>query len=627
MTLNPSRQNINKGQLLVIDADREMRLGVESILAPQGYQIVSCASWPEARQLLQQDHFDLILSDLQAGEGQGEGTVKTLLALGGVATEVIIAVDLAEIKEGRAALYHGAAAYLLQPYDAEELQALVDRSIFRSVEAESHLRLCRENSELRTGREVFFTCLRFLQVDDLDRLGDLVLDTLMDLCAAEAGILWLTGIARPDLHLHSLRGLSQIGSVSSELVDLSSEFAPLRSAEPTLSADLRTLFVPLHCNNRVIGLVRLEPPAGRGAFGDDDRLRAASAAIFAAAALSALLRRQEIEHNLLRAPGSQAYNMTFFRDYLEKELYSAKRYDRKLALIKVVIDNYAELTARFLDRQVQDAVEKVVATIMTVLRDADLICTPLPGQFYILLPETDPWGALMAQRRMRKALGGQLLISDLKKNLPIRVQMRSVTAPQDGTTLVDLDQLLESRLTLLRRSLLLRGNLEGASFWKIVDTLLAPDGERLLRQQGEAGTAFVPLAAGQFATFSLAVCREILSAVPVSGVILWGSADLALARSALGPLLGAHETRTALYLLGDAGEVEEIDLPAGVMIPLVDEALRDNAFLLCLGEDYAYALLARREGDGWHAFHTNDVYFVENMLAKLQEHYQLQAQI
>lgn len=627
MGLNPTRQNIHKGRVLVIDIDREMRLCVEAILVPQGYEVVGSSSWPEARDLLQQDHFDLVLSDLQPGDGRGEETIKILLAQGGC-SEAIIAVKLAQIQEGRAALCHGAVGYLLQPYDAGELTLQVDRSLFRREESESHSRLYAENNELRGSRQVFVTCMDFLQVDDLDRLGDLILDTLMELCAAESGILWLASVAGSPLHLQSLRGLSRIGAVSSDLLDVPPDSPDLRCDEPRLSADLRALYLPLHRHGQEIGLVRLESPAGRGVFSPEDCQAAASAATFAAAALSAVLRRLEIEHNLLRAPGSQAYNLTFFRDHLEKELYAATRYDRKLALIKIVIDNYVELSSRFLDRQVNVAVEKMVATIMTVLRDADLICSVLPGQFYVLLPETDPWGALMAQRRIRKALEGQLLLSDLKKNLPIRVQMRSATAPLDGATLPALDQLIESRLSLLRSSLLLRNNLENSSFWKIVDALLAPDGPRLLRQQGgDAGSTFMSLGIKQFDALALAACREILSAVPVSGVILWGSDDLSVPRAALGPVFGAHDTSTALYLLGGAGQGESLDLPVGVTIPFEDEALHGKAFLLCLGEDYAYALLARRNGSGWHAFHSNDCYFVENLLAKLQEQYQFQAHL
>jgi two-component system, cell cycle response regulator len=621
MTLTALRQNIHKGRLLVIDAAPEVCLRIEALFALLGYQVVCCRTWPEARQLLQQDHFDLVLSDLQAGQGRGEETVKTLLALGG-ATAVMVGVPPDRIAEGRAALLHGAMAYLLQPYDAEEIETLVDRSLYRHEEAESYRRLGRENSELRGSREVFLSCLPLLQVDDLDRLGDLVLDTLMELCAAEAGILWLASLGQGELQLHSRRGLSQLGPVQGDRA-----VVPETPAEASLSADQRALSLPLHCNGRMIGLVCLEAPVGRELFSSDDLQRAGTALSFAAVALSGGLWRQEIEHNLLRAPGSQAYNMTFFRDHLEKELYAAKRYDRKLALLKVVIANYAELTSRFHDRQVNDAVEMLVATIMTVLRDTDLICSVLPGQFYVLLPETDSWGALMTQRRIRKALRGQLLISDLKKNLPIRVQMRSATAPLDATTLPELDQLLEARLAVLRSSLLLRTQLEEAGFWKIVDTLLAADGPQLLRQADVASATFLPLGVEEFTALALAVCHELLSAVPVRGVILWGGADLAIPRSALCPLLAAHETRTALYWLGNAAPTTALDFHGGVTIPLGDEALGDKAFLLCLGEDYAYALLARRDGEGWHAFQTDDGYFVENMLAKLQEQYQFQAQI
>lgn len=622
MALTSLRQNIHKGRLLVIDADPVVLLTLETTMVLHGYQVVVSESWLEARQHLQQGHFDLILSDLQVGPGRGEETVKTLLAHGGT-TEVLVGVEPAKIIEGRAALQHGATAYLLQPYDAVELQTLVDRTLFRREEADNLRRLEWENSNLRGSRDVFLSCLPLLQVDDLDRLGELVLDTLMELGSAEAGILWLAGVGRSDLRLHSQRGLSPVGSINGE--------APPPAAEPAseamLSADRRTLSVPFHCRGRMIGLARLESPVGGDAFSGNDLLAIGHAVPFVDGALASLLRRQEVEHNLLRSPGSQAYNMTFFRDHLEKGLYAAKRYDRKLTLIKVVIDNYAELSSRFLDRQVQDAVERMIATIMTVLRDADLICTILPGQFYVLLPETDSWGALMAQRRMRKALAGQLLISDLKKNLPIRVQMRSATAPHDATTLPELDQLLEARLALFRNSLLLLNPLENKPFWTIVDLLLAPSGLKFLSQHNEDNAAFLSLAEGQFAPFALAVCHELLSGVSVRGVILWGSDDLDLPRSILGPMLGVQEARTALYLLGNAGATEALDCPSGVTIPLEDEPLHDKAFLLCLGEDYAYALLACREGAGWHVFHTTDGYFVEMMLAKLQDQYHFQAQI
>jgi hypothetical protein len=46
-----------------------------------------------------------------------------------------------------------------------------------------------------------------------------------------------------------------------------------------------------------------------------------------------------------------------------------------------------------------------------------------------------------------------------------------------------------------------------------------------------------------------------------------------------------------------------------------------------LNEDSAYAFFARRRGRELVGFHTSDFYFVENMIAKLQEQYQLQVQI
>lgn len=619
MPFDPSRQNPSRGRLLVIAADQEALLHAGTILGPHGYQVVTPDTWAEARTLLEQERFDLVLSDLSPGKGSGKETVSALRALGGF-TELLVTVPPERLSDGREALCHGAAGYLVSPLDAAELLTLIERRLYHREEEENRARLAQEGSELRNRMAALEKCLAFLHFHDLDRLGDQILDTLMELCAAESGILWLAGIAQDDPQLRSRRGLAQIGAASPALSAATPEAAYLQQAAPACTPDQRTLYVPLRNGGAVVGLIRLDLPGERERFTPADLHSAAGAAPFAATALHALLHQQRAEHDLLRVPGSQAYNMAFFRDHLDKELLASRRYDRKLSLIKLVIDNYDELTARFHHRQVGAAIEDLLATVATVLRDADLISEIAPGLYYLLLPETDAWGALMAQRRIRKALGGQLLISDLKKNLPIQVRMRSASAPTDGTTLPVLDRLIEERLTTLRRSLLLRPPLEQAPFWTVVETLLSR-----LPGQPDDGGRFLTLDAAALEAFCTAVCRELLSDGEIRGVILRGCDDFAVAGSALSSLPLPGETRTALYLLGGSGGAAET--PGWVTIPLHDDAFAGHAFLLCLGEDHAYALLARREQEHWQVFHTHDFYFVESMFAKLQEQYQLQTQI
>jgi len=237
------------------------------------------------------------------------------------------------------------------------------------------------------------------------------------------------------------------------------------------------------------------------------------------------------------------------------------------------------------------------------------------------------WGALMTQRRIRKAIQGLLIISDMKKNMGIRVLMRSASCPGDGPTLAVLDRAAESRLATLRKSILLRGNFENAPFWKTVDTLLGADPRfpaTLFERDG--GGRYFRLGGDQVEELCGAICHEILETHQGRGVALRGCADFDVARKAMRLSSGRSERGLSLYLLGGRSRLD--DAEAG-LIPLhiVEPALADRTFLLCLGEGYAYALFARRDGEEWLAFHTGDFYFVENLLAKLQDQYQLQTQI
>ena len=168
----------------------------------------------------------------------------------------------------------------------------------------------------------------------------------------------------------------------------------------------------------------------------------------------------------------QSYSMAYFQDHLSKELQKAHRYGRHLSLAQLEVENYTELKASFHDRDLQVGIEEVVDRLREVLRDADVIATAKPHQYFILLPETDFWGAIMAQKRIRRALKG-VTLSALKKMLPVNVALRSATYPGDGNTFEALREVTDHRLDHLRESLFHREPLQTASFWDAVNLILA----------------------------------------------------------------------------------------------------------------------------------------------------------
>lgn len=625
MTFDLMRKNLVKGSILAVEADPGTRRFYESLLVPEGCHVTAVATWSEAQERLRRESFDLVITDLQPGAGVGADTATAVLAAY-PEQELFVVVAAEQSREGVAALGRGATGYLLRPLHDEELRVRINRSLYRSSLRSDQARLTQENIEFRATVAAYHKCMAFLRVRDIDRLGDLVLDTLMELAGAEAGLLWLVGVGDGALRLRCRRGLAQVAAANETLEPDAPEYAMLQHKEPVAPQDGGALFATLRCDGELLGLIKLESPSERKAFAPAEVASAATVAEFAGAALLSLLRLQRSERDLLRTPGGEAYNMGFFRDHLEKELLTAQRYGRHISLIKLVVDNHAELTARFHDQQVAATLREVISVVETVLRDADIISQSAPGVYYMLLPETDAWGALMTQRRIRKAIRSYLLISDMKKNLPVRVVMRSASCPGDGPTLAALDRSMEERLVTLRKSILLRGNFDQLPFWRVADALLDayPQGASLYEQ--ENGGRYLALTSEQIESLCGAVCREILETHQGRGVALRGCADFETARRAMGLTGGRHERGMTVYLLGGTSRIEMVE-PGLAPIHIADPVFSDRTFLLCLGEGYAYAFFARREEERWRAFHTADFYFVENLLSKLQDQYQLQTQI
>lgn len=123
-----------------------------------------------------------------------------------------------------------------------------------------------------------------------------------------------------------------------------------------------------------------------------------------------------------------------------------------------------------------------------------------------------------------------------------------------------------------------------------------------------------------------ALCHEVTEPGRSRGVLFYGCPDFEEVRQELSNLADLEQSATSLFLLGGRRRVSW-DMQRVVPIFVADDLFQKTTFLLYLNEDYAYALFAELTSDGMRAFHTSDFYFVENMIAKLQDLYKLRSQI
>jgi len=468
--------------------------------------------------------------------------------------------------------------------------------------------------------------LKLLATLDLEKLQDLVLQVLARVTDAQGAALWIAD-ERGAFTLRGYRGVVDRAALPARL-DAQAE--PWRtmlasgSPHPAPGAPAgEAFYVPLLADEEPLGLALLSDRA-RGRFGDDEHAAALSLADFAAVAVRNARRFQALERVGLRDKETGAYNLSYFVDYAGKEFYKARRYGRAFSLAVLAVDN-AEALRRAAGRDLwRRAVRDLVGAVARVVRDADILARVSDGEYYVLLPETDAFGALMFQRRAAEEIRREATIRQVEERGPLLLSMGAATFPRDGE---DFDGLLhwakarveEQRGSLVRKLHL--GDLERGAFWELCDLLLgdAP-------VPASSPSARLPADPERFHAAQREAALEIARDPRARGLLYVGTAD-GLGRA---PLLSAlpsgdggraGDATVRVHLLGPRGGPP-------VQHPLATEVFTDgdarfagHQFLLFLTEHSAYAWLSGPDG---RAFHTSDVPLVDALIHQLQARYDLQ---
>jgi diguanylate cyclase (GGDEF)-like protein len=626
-----------KGRILAIDDKPFYQRFYKNLFEDDGYSISIADSVESGLEALNRESFDLVIADLALGEVQG---LELIVAIQQFASqqELLIVTGHQDVTLAVQALKAGVVDYLLKPINPEELLMQVNRILLRQSVGREHRQVLDENIEYFFVMSRYDRCLDLLKVDDLDRLGGLILDTMMELLSAEGGILWLASSSGDTFNYRARRGLVRLQKDEETVVVGESEQRLIREARAVLLQKGRYLYLPLQHENQPLAMIRMELPTGRNVFTPRDQKVADLVSVFASSSLRYVLQIQELQRGSLRVAKNEAYSMAFFIDHTSKELYKARRYNRRLSFVQLTIDNYVALKGKFLDKEIEEGQQRLLAVVNEILRDADIIARYKDNIYHILLPETDYWGSLITQKRLRKAIDGQLKLSNMHRDAMIEVYMRSASFPADGSSLEELQRVTTARLERLKSGLFYRSKLQKMDFWTIVKTLLGPKGESFVttdrqkmkqtsaRYEAPGKSRYTTMPASRVIETVRALCHEVTEPGRSRGVLFYGCPDFEEVRQELSNLADLEQSATSLFLLGGRRRVSW-DMQRVVPIFVADDLFQKTTFLLYLNEDYAYALFAELTSDGMRAFHTSDFYFVENMIAKLQDLYKLRSQI
>jgi DNA-binding NtrC family response regulator len=130
-----------KPRLLVLDDERRMVDIIAMVLRREGYDVASCTDARLALEMLAQEPFDLLITDLRM---PGPDGLEVLRRARAACPElpVILMTAHASVSTAIAAMKEGAVDYVEKPFDNDELKSLVRRALDLT-------RLARENRYLR----------------------------------------------------------------------------------------------------------------------------------------------------------------------------------------------------------------------------------------------------------------------------------------------------------------------------------------------------------------------------------------------------------------------------------------------------------------------------------------------
>src|SRR5213080_4258998 len=117
-------------KVLVVDDEESVVFTIKAILQLDGYSVATTTSCVEARAMVREVEYDLVLTDLRLEDGDGLDVLKTVRERH-PETVTIMLTGYASLESAIQALRAGAYDYLIKPSEVEELRSTVARGIER----------------------------------------------------------------------------------------------------------------------------------------------------------------------------------------------------------------------------------------------------------------------------------------------------------------------------------------------------------------------------------------------------------------------------------------------------------------------------------------------------------------
>jgi len=603
---------MKKVNILIIDESEKTSNDLSVFLFKNGYEVKEVNNLSEGVKLLEKFNYDVVFLGITEVKNDIKESIDKLKSIK-KRFDLVVGISQELLENVKDLLKDKVSEFVLNPYKNEEVLFVLERLLKkRSIEHKLNF-LLSENIELIELLSLYRRLLRLVINIDLDRLKDQLLDEVLECTYGKIAVLYLSN---GDEYLIYDRHKGETVELNFSNKLLKND---IEKGDKHFFCSKVELNLPIYFEDRLYGLVKVRESQLKDGFTEIDFNRALHFCEFIPYAIENAMKFEMLKKCSIKNYETNAYYWDIFKDFANKEIYKAIRYDRKLSLLGIKIENLAELKKHHSESLIKKSLTDIIDSINNVIRESDWFVERKEGDFLLFLTETDYFGSLMAIPRIKKSLVGKCILKGAQRVDELNVNIAAVGLPLHGITLESLLDNLNTRMNISKNSLVYKLDIHKHNFEEICEKIFNMSSSsyecnnRVNNWKKDKSEVF-------FETLLL-ILDEVKLHPRRRGVLYAGFFD-GIEISKIFEKREYQNLATKIYFFCNSNK-EEIDLQ-GVITVGADKALMTNFyFLLSLNEHHTYMLLNIND----EFFETNDFLLVEELISKLQTEYYLQWQL
>ncbi len=266
-------------RILIVDDNKDARLGLEQYLAADKFAIQTADSGEQAVTFLKNNSYDIVLADLKMQNIDGIGVLKEVKKRH-PETEVIIMTAYASVDTAVKAMKAGAYDYVSKPLNMEEILLLIERCLEKQ-------NLAREVYGLKQLVNLYEVSQKLSTVTELNELLSKIIKLASDSLNSDGGSIMLYNAQKNELEVKIAQGTFK-EKVQGKSFQIGERFAGRAAAfkKPLLSENVKDqkwfhklqqyedinsgMSVPMIVKDKLIGAVNLKRTSTEKKFTGED---------------------------------------------------------------------------------------------------------------------------------------------------------------------------------------------------------------------------------------------------------------------------------------------------------------------------------------------------------------------